>query len=54
MNQVKSVALIKTARKRNNLTQRELAEKLEISDKAVSKWEVGNGFPHGLYDSRIR
>lgn len=45
MNHVKSGALIKTVRKRNNLTQKELAQKLEISDKAVSKWEVGKGFP---------
>ena len=26
-------------------TQKQLSEKLEISDKTVSKWERGNGFP---------
>jgi transcriptional regulator with XRE-family HTH domain len=28
-----------------HLTQRELAEKLQISDKAVSKWETARGLP---------
>lgn len=32
-------------RKRANLTQAELAEKINYSDKSVSKWEVGNGIP---------
>lgn len=32
-------------RKANNLTQLALAEKLNYSDKAVSKWEVGNVLP---------
>ena len=32
-------------RKRNGLTQAELAEKLNYSDKAVSKWERGDGLP---------
>ena len=32
-------------RKEKNLTQRELAEKLNVSDKAVSRWETGRGFP---------
>ena len=32
-------------RKRNNLTQLELAEKLSYSDKAISKWERGEGLP---------
>ncbi|MCM1219907.1 MAG: helix-turn-helix domain-containing protein, partial [Lachnospiraceae bacterium] len=32
-------------RKEQSLTQRELAEKLNISDKTVSKWETGNGLP---------
>ena len=32
-------------RKRNNLTQLELAEKLSYSDKAISKWERGDGLP---------
>ena len=32
-------------RKAANLTQAELAEKLNYSDKAVSKWERGESFP---------
>lgn len=32
-------------RKRANLTQAELAEKINYSDKSVSKWESGNGIP---------
>lgn len=32
---------IKEMRKKNNLTQRQLAEKLHLTDKAVSKWERG-------------
>lgn len=37
--------LIAKLRKRNNLTQTELAKKLNISDKTVSRWENGVGFP---------
>lgn len=36
---------IKQKRKHVGLTQFELAEKLNISEKTVSKWECGNGFP---------
>jgi len=32
-------------RKKRNYAQRELADKLDIRDKTVSKWECGNGFP---------
>ena len=32
-------------RKEKNLTQKELAEKINVSDKAVSRWETGKGFP---------
>ncbi len=37
--------LIATVRKKNGMTQKQLAIKLEISDKTVSKWEVGKGVP---------
>ena len=37
--------LISNARKEKGITQRELAEKLHISDRTVSKWERGAGFP---------
>ena len=35
-------------RKRCNLTQSQLAEKINYSDKAVSKWERGEGIPDTL------
>lgn len=37
--------LIYRLRKENNMTQLQFAEKLHISDKAVSKWERGLGCP---------
>ena len=33
-------------RKEKNMTQKELAEKLFVSDKTVSKWECGNSMPN--------
>ena len=36
---------IQTRRKEKNLTQKELAQKLGVTDKAVSKWERGLGCP---------
>ena len=38
-------AFIKQARKAKNLTQAELAQKLMVSEKTISKWECGGGFP---------
>lgn len=32
-------------RKELGLTQKELAEKLEVTDKAISRWETGEGLP---------
>ena len=37
--------LIKELREKKGLTQTELAQKLSISDKTVSKWETGKGYP---------
>ena len=45
MDQQKTGQFIAQMRKEQGLTQRELAEKLMISDKTVSKWECGNGLP---------
>ena len=45
MDQIKIGQFIKSIRKEKNLTQREVAEKLGISEKTVSKWETGNGLP---------
>ena len=38
-------AAIRALREKQGMTQAELAEKLCVSDKAVSKWETGRGFP---------
>ena len=45
MNQYVTGAVIKELREKNNLTQAELADRLCISDKTVSKWETGKGSP---------
>lgn len=45
MNQVKIGKFIAECRKEKELTQSQLAEKLNITDKAVSKWETGKGLP---------
>ena len=45
MNQELTGKFIAQLRKEKNLTQKELADKLGISDKTVSKWETGNGMP---------
>ena len=36
---------ISALRREKGLTQRELAERLNVTDKAVSKWETGKNFP---------
>ncbi|MGN0513304.1 MAG: helix-turn-helix domain-containing protein [Lachnospiraceae bacterium] len=36
---------IKELREKRNITQRELAEIISVSDKTVSKWETGKGLP---------
>ncbi len=45
MNQDKIGKLILQLRKKQGLTQQQLADKLNVSAKAISKWECGNGFP---------
>lgn len=45
MNQQKIGRFISACRKEKNLTQAELAERLGVTDKAVSKWETGRGLP---------
>ena len=42
MDQIKIGKFIQEKRKEKKLTQSELAEKFNISDRAVSKWENGN------------
>ena len=36
---------IKELREKRKITQKELAESINVSDKAVSKWETGKGLP---------
>ena len=45
MDQYVTGTVIKQLREKNKLTQLQLAEKLGVSDKAVSKWETGKGYP---------
>ncbi len=45
MNQYVTGAVIKELREKHQLTQAELAKKLNISDKTVSKWETAKGYP---------
>ena len=45
MNQIKIGRFIAERRKEQKLTQMQLAEKLGITDRAVSKWETGKSLP---------
>lgn len=45
MDQNKTGKFIAQTRRAQNLTQRQLADQLSISDKTVSKWECGKGLP---------
>lgn len=45
MDQKKIGAFIAHRRKKLNMTQKELAEKLGVTDRAVSKWETGRSMP---------
>lgn len=45
MNTYVTGAIIKRLREEKNMTQAMLAERLGVSDKAVSKWETGKGYP---------
>ena len=45
MDQIKIGKFIAECRKKVNLTQMQLAEKLNITDRAISKWETGRAMP---------
>lgn len=45
MDQIRTGSLIRKLRLKMGLTQKELAERINVSDKAVSKWECGSGCP---------
>lgn len=38
-------SIIRTLRQEHRMTQRELADKMNLSDKTISKWERGLGLP---------
>lgn len=45
MDQVKIGALLRVLRKEKNLSQEQLAERLNVSSRSVSRWENGNTMP---------
>ena len=45
MNQYVTGAMIKRLREEKKMTQTQLADKIGVSAKAVSKWETGRGYP---------
>lgn len=45
MDQIKVGKFIAKCRHEKKLTQAELADKLMVTDRAISKWETGNGMP---------
>ena len=45
MNTIKSGKFLLELRKEKGLSQKEVADILEVSDKTISKWECGEGFP---------
>ncbi len=45
IDKLKTGKLIKNQRQLKNYTQKDLADKLFVSDKAVSRWETGKSFP---------
>lgn len=45
MTQKECGEFIALLRKESNLTQKQLAEKINVTDKAVSRWETGKGYP---------
>ena len=45
MNQKKTGEFLKQLRKEKNLTQEQLAEKLFVSGRTVSRWETGSNMP---------
>ena len=49
MNQEKTGKFIAGARNQMGLTQKELAEKIGVSDKTISKWECGKSMPDISY-----
>ena len=49
MDQIKTGKFIAQLRREQGLTQKELADRISVSDKAISKWETGKGSPDILH-----
>lgn len=45
MNQIKIGSFLKELRKEKELTQEQLAEQLNVSNRSVSRWETGSTLP---------
>lgn len=45
MNQYVTGESIRILRERNHYTQQQLADRIRVSDKTISKWETGRGYP---------
>ena len=45
MNQYVTGTMIKSLREGKKMTQQQLADKIGVSSKAISKWETGRGYP---------
>ena len=45
MDQVKIGKFIRTARRKQELTQRQLADRIGVKPGTISKWECGRGLP---------
>ena len=45
MNQYVTGTMIRRLRENKRMTQQQLAEEIGVSDKAISKWETGRGYP---------
>ena len=53
MDQTRTGALIRALRQNKHLTQRQLADAIGVSDKAVSKWERGEAIPDAMVLKRM-
>ena len=53
MNQYVTGAVIRELRERKNITQAELAGRLNVSDKTVSKWETVKFYPEWNAEARF-
>ncbi len=42
MDQIKIGKFIASMRKKQGLSQKQLAERIDVTDKTISKWETGN------------